>query len=119
MKKINLKEACTQIDQYWDPHIVGDVNDSQIKVAKIKGAFDWHKHETEDEAFLVIRGGFEMELRDGSYTLAEGDMFVVPRGVEHRPVAEEECWIMLVEPATTLNTGNVVSDKTKQDLKRL
>lgn len=119
MNKINLMAAFDKIDQHWDPHVAGDVNESQIKLAKIKGVFDWHKHDNEDEAFIVMRGAFDLEMRDRTVALQEGDLFVVPRGVEHRPVAVDECWIMMVEPGTTLNTGDVQTEKTKSDLKRL
>ncbi len=119
MKKVNIPAGFDKIDQLWDPHVAGDVNDSQVKIAKIHGEFDWHTHEKEDEAFFVMKGRFVMEMRDQSINMGEGDFLVIPRGVEHRPVAIDECWIMLVEPASTLNTGGHETEKTKHDLKRL
>ena len=116
---INIPNAFKKIDAPWDPHVAGDVNNAQVKIAKLSGAFDWHAHENEDEAFFVISGSFDLELRDRTLTLGEGDFFVVPRGVEHRPVAHEEWCVMLIEPASTLNTGDQHTEKTKSTLKRV
>jgi len=118
-KSINIPSAYSTIDQLWDPHIAGRVNDCEVRIAKIHGNFDWHSHENEDEAFYVVKGQFIMEMRDQHVKMNEGDFFVVPRGVEHRPVADDECWIMMIEPSTTKNTGNVKTDKTKDKLKQL
>lgn len=105
--KINIADTFTQFDGYFQPKIVGELNGQHVKLAKVKGEFVWHAHENEDEMFLVVKGELTMQLRDGDLVLREGEMFIVPRGVEHRPVAAEEAHIMLFEPAGTLNTGNV------------
>jgi len=120
-RKINLVEAADQkITKVFDPHIAGDINDAQAKVAKFGAAFDWHAHDNEDEAFLVLRGRIAIDFRDGPVELGEGDFIVVPRGVEHRPRAlTPEPVVLMFEPATTLNTGNARSDLTVTDLKRL
>ena len=116
MDKVNLLQKFALISEYWSPKIVGELNGQQVKLAKLKGEFVWHQHTDEDEAFFVLNGSFRMELRDKSIELAEGDMLVVPRGVEHKPVADEEVWVMLFEPASTLNTGNVLNEQTKSEL---
>lgn len=115
MMKINLSDAFETINEYWSPRIAGDLNGQQVKLAKFKGEFDWHFHENEDELFLVHRGSFVMEFRDRRVELGEGEFIVVPRGVEHRPVAEHEAEVLLFEPASTLNTGNVTSERTIQE----
>ena len=119
--KINLIEAADQkIKKVFDPHIAGDVNESQVKIAKFGDVFDWHAHENEDEAFLVLRGRIAIDFRDGPVELGEGDFIVVPKGVEHRPRSLTlEPVVLMFEPATTLNTGNAKSDLTVADLKRL
>jgi mannose-6-phosphate isomerase-like protein (cupin superfamily) len=119
MEKTVIADKLAQFTAHWQPKIIGDLNGQQVKLAKFKGAFDWHHHENEDELFLVLRGRFRMELRDRTIELAEGEMLIVPRGVEHRPVADEECAVMLFEPASTLNTGNVRTEKTLDQLERL
>jgi mannose-6-phosphate isomerase-like protein (cupin superfamily) len=116
MEKVNLLEKFAQINEHWSPKVAGELNGQQVKLAKLKGEFIWHHHENEDEAFFVLKGSFRMELRDKSIELNEGDMLIVPKGVEHKPVADEEVWVMLFEPATTLNTGNIVNDRTRFDL---
>ena len=120
-RKINLVEAADRkIEKVFDPHIAGDVNDSQVKIAKFGEVFDWHAHENEDEAFLVLRGKIAIDFRDGSVELGEGDFIVVPRTVEHRPRSlTKEPVVLMFEPATTLNTGNAKSDLTVTELKRL
>ena len=120
-RKINLVQAADQkIVKVFDPHIAGDINDSQAKVAKFGEVFDWHAHEAEDEAFLVLRGKIAIDFRDGAVELGEGDFIVVPRTVEHRPRSLTlEPVVLMFEPATTLNTGNANSDLTVTDLKRL
>ena len=120
-RKINLvEEADRKIAKVFDPHIAGDINDSQAKVAKFGETFDWHAHENEDEAFLVLRGSIAIDFRDGSVELGAGDFIVVPRAVEHRPRSlSVEPIVLMFEPATTLNTGNAKSDLTVTDLKRL
>jgi mannose-6-phosphate isomerase-like protein (cupin superfamily) len=112
MRKVNLGEALGSFSEHWQPRIVGELNGQHVKVAKLLGEFVWHHHEHEDELFLVLDGTLVMQLRDGEITLRPGEMLVVPRGVEHRPVAAEEVHILLFEPAGTLNTGNVHSERT-------
>ena len=119
MEKINLPEKFNLINDYWNPRIAGELNGQQVKLAKLKGEFVWHHHEHEDELFLVIKGSFDMELRDKTITLHEGEFLIVPRGVEHKPVAIEEVWILLFEPSSTLNTGNVLNEKTKSTLEKI
>ncbi|HSJ27932.1 MAG TPA: cupin domain-containing protein [Acidimicrobiia bacterium] len=112
MDKINLAAKLATFTEHWSPKIVGQVNDVHVKVAKLKGEFAWHHHETEDELFLVVKGRLRLEFRDRHVWLDEGEFLVVPRGVEHRPVAEEEVHLVLIEPAGTLNTGNVRNART-------
>ena len=113
MQPINLVACLRQFSEHWSPRIIASLNDQEVKLAKFQGAFDWHAHENEDELFLVVQGEFTMEFRDRSVILREGEMIVVPRGVEHRPVAEHECHVLLFEPAGIINTGNArESDKT-------
>jgi len=112
MDKINLLSKFSQFTDHFHPRVVADLNDHEIKVVKLRGEFVWHHHEDVDELFLVVRGRMRMGLRTGDVELSEGDLFVVPKGVEHKPSAEEECWIVLIEPRGTLNTGNVVGEKT-------
>jgi mannose-6-phosphate isomerase-like protein (cupin superfamily) len=119
--KLNLVEAADQkIKKVFDPHIAGDVNDAQVKIAKFGDVFDWHAHDNEDEAFLVLRGRIAIDFRDGTVELGSGEFIVVPRSVEHRPRSlSEQPVVLMFEPATTLNTGNAKSDLTVADLKRL
>ena len=117
--KINLTQAFASFSERWSPRIAAELNGQHVKVAKILGEFDWHTHEQEDEMFLVHRGWFVMEFRDKRVELRAGDMIVVPRGVEHRPVALEEAEIVLFEPAGTLNTGNVRSERTVDSPRRV
>ncbi|HEX2831695.1 MAG TPA: cupin domain-containing protein [Thermoanaerobaculia bacterium] len=113
MRKVNLHEAFASFDEAWQPRIVGELNGQHVKVVKLEGEFVWHHHEHEDELFLVMKGAMTMELRDGNLELHEGDFFIVPRGVEHRPVvASGVAEVLLFEPATTLNTGNVRNERT-------
>ena len=105
-------EKLSEIQDYWDPRIVGERNGQHVKLAKVRGEFVWHRHQNEDELFLVLKGVLGLELRDGTVTLRPGELFIVPRGVEHRPVAEEEVHLLLFEPASTLNTGNVRNERT-------
>ncbi len=120
-RKINLLEAADrQIKAVFQPHVAGDINDSQVKVAKFGEMFDWHAHEHEDEAFFVLRGRIAIDFRDGAVELGEGDFLVVPRGIEHRPRSlTQEPVVAMFEPATTLNTGNVESEFTVPELERL
>ncbi len=119
MEKINVAEKFTLFNDYWSPQIVGELNGQHVKLVKFKGPFTWHHHDHEDELFYVVKGSFDMEFRDKTVTLTEGEFIVVPRGVEHRPNAKEEVHVMLFEPATTLNTGNVENEFTKKELGRL
>lgn len=116
MHKVNLANALARFTEHWQPKIVGELNGQQVKLAKFQGEFVWHSHEREDELFLVVRGRFRMELRDGHVDLEPGEFLIVPRGVEHRPVADEEVAVLLFEPAGTLNTGNVRSERTVERL---
>lgn len=119
MNKVNVIEKFAQVDGYWNPAVVGALNGQEVKIVKFQGPFTWHHHDHEDELFYVIKGSFVMELRDKNIELNEGDFLVVPKGVEHRPNAAEEVWVMLFEPASILNTGNVVNSFTKNTLKHL
>lgn len=116
LEKVNLKEKFQLFNEHWTPKIVGELNGQQIKLAKLKGEFVWHDHKEEDEMFLVIKGSLRLEFRDKTITLNEGEMYIVPRGVEHNPVAPEEAWVLLFEPATTKHTGEV---KDKRSVKNL
>ena len=117
--KINLAQKFSQIHEYWKPYIAGELNGQLVKLDKLKGEFVFHHHENEDEMFLVVKGRFRMEFRDRHVWLEEGEFLIVPRGVEHRPVADEEAHVLLFEPATTLNTGDVRNERTVADLERL
>jgi mannose-6-phosphate isomerase-like protein (cupin superfamily) len=119
MENINLLQKFGLFNEHWSPKVIGELNGQHIKLSKFKGEFIWHKHDEEDEAFFVIKGSFVMEMRDKTIVVNEGDMLIVPKGVEHRPVAEEEVWVMLFEPAGTLNTGDVVNEKTTTELERI
>lgn len=118
--KINLARSFDSFDDAFRPRIVADVNDSQVKAVKLRGSFEWHRHELEDELFLVVRGRLRVRFRDGDVELDEGELIVVPRGVEHLPEAiGDECQVLLFEPATTLNTGTEETARTVRDLERL
>ena len=117
--KINLAEKFSRFSEHWSPKVVADLNGQQVKLVKFQGEFVWHHHEHEDELFFVVRGSFRMEFRDRVVELREGELIVVPRGVEHRPVAEHEVCVMLFEPATTLNTGNAGGERTVAQLDRI
>lgn len=116
---IDLDAAFATFSEHWSPRIVAELNGQHVKLVRFRGEFVWHHHEHEDEMFLVHRGRFVMEFRDRRVEVGEGQFIVVPRGVEHRPVATEEVQVVLFEPATTLNTGNVVNERTVRDLKRV
>ena len=109
---INFQQKLAKFSEHWSPKIIAQMNDYHFKIAKIQGEFIWHDHPETDEVFVVLKGQLEIHFRDGSVLLREGELFVVPQGVEHKPVAEEECHILLVEPAGTLNTGDVVNERT-------
>jgi mannose-6-phosphate isomerase-like protein (cupin superfamily) len=118
VNKVNLQEKLALFSEHWSPRIVGELNGQQVKLAKLKGEFVWHHHEHEEELFLVIKGTLLMRLREGDVVIQEGEFFIVPRGVEHQPVAEDEVHVLLFEPATTLNTGNVRNERTVEHLQR-
>ncbi len=115
-ERINLQDKLTKVAAYWDPKILAQVNDSYIKLVKVKGEYVWHYHDREDELFLVVRGAITVQFRDGDVELREGEFVVVPKGVEHRPVAREEADVLLLEPTTTRNTGNVQEARTLETL---
>jgi len=119
MPKVNHAEKLALFNDHWSPKIVGELNGQQVKLAKFKGEFVWYKHDHEDDLFLVIKGSFKMEYRDRTEVINENEFVIVPRGVGHRPVADEEVSVLLFEPATTLNTGGTVSELTKTDLDRI
>ena len=119
MDKVNLAEKFNLFADHWSPKIVGELNDSYVKVVKLKGEFVWHHHEKEDELFLVVKGKLLIRLRDRDLWLQEGEFVIIPKGVEHLPVAEEEAHVLLLEPKTTLNTGNVRSERTLANLQRI
>ena len=112
MEKVNVANKLSSINEYYQPKIVGELNGQHVKLVKFQGEFIWHHHEHEDEMFYVVKGSFDMELRDKTITLNQGEFIVIPKGVEHRPVAHQEVEVMLFEPASTLNTGNIVNERT-------
>ena len=119
MRSVNVAAKFRLFDEYWSPKIVGEINDSYVKLVKIKGEFVWHHHETEDELFFVLKGRLLLKFRDRDVWVEEGEFVIVPRGVEHLPVAAEETHVMLLEPKTTLNTGNVRNERTVSELDRI
>ena len=119
MEKVNLSKKFGRINAYWNPKIAGEFNDSYVKLVKLKGEFIWHHHEQEDELFLVVKGTLRMRFRDREVSIREGEFLIVPRGVEHLPVAEEEVHVVLLEPKSTLNTGNVKNERTIEELERI
>src|SRR3989454_9539077 len=119
MEKINLREKFDSFTEYWSPKIAGELNGQQVKLVKFQGPFVWHHHDNEDEMFLVVKGRLRMEFRDRHVWLEEGEFLIVPRGVEHRPIADEEAHVLLFEPASTLNTGTVQNERTVANLERI
>ncbi|HKS10714.1 MAG TPA: cupin domain-containing protein [Pyrinomonadaceae bacterium] len=123
MNKINLRDKLSQIDDRWNPRIAAELNNQYVKLVKFQGPFTWHHHENEDELFVVVKGRFRMEYREAeteqSVWIEAGEMIVVPRGVEHRPVADEECEVLLFEPVSTLNTGNTENELTRKELSHI
>ncbi len=119
MEKVNLLRKFSLVNEYWSPKIIGELNDSYVKAVKLKGEFIWHHHEQEDELFLVVKGSLLMRFRDRDVRLEEGEFLIVPRGVEHLPIAEKEAHIVLLEPKSTLNTGNVRNERTIAELERI
>ena len=116
IRKINIPSSFARIAETWSPHIAARVNGQEVRLAKIDGAFEWHHHDGVDEAFFVVKGAFTMRFRDQDVEMKEGDFIVVPAGVEHMPVADKECWILMIENADTRNTGEKTSERTKTDL---
>jgi mannose-6-phosphate isomerase-like protein (cupin superfamily) len=119
MEKVNIDQKLGGFQDYWNPRIIGELNGQQVKLVKVKGEFVWHHHDREDELFYVIKGTLTMEFRNRKEILGPGEMIVVPRGVEHRPVAAEEVHMLLFEPASTLNTGNLKNERTRENLERI
>ena len=119
VETVNLKEKLAKVHDYWDPKIVGQVNDFHVKLVKLKGEFEWHHHEREDELFLVLHGHMTIQLPGRDVDASEGEFVIVPKGMEHRPVAREETHVLLLEPATTVNTGTLQTDRTRRNLERI
>lgn len=119
VEKVNIAQKLSLFDDYWVPYVVGELNESYVKVDKMKGEFIWHKHDGEDELFLVVKGTLVIKLRDKDIGLEAGEFVIVPKGVEHLPIAEEEVHVVLIEPKSTLNTGNIKDERTLKDLKRI
>jgi mannose-6-phosphate isomerase-like protein (cupin superfamily) len=119
VSRVNLRDKLALFSDHWSPRVVGELNGQHVKLVKFQGEFVWHRHDAEDELFLVVHGRFRMEFRDRHVWLDEGEFLIVPRGVEHRPVAQEEVHVLLFEPATTLNTGNVRDERTVDQPRRL
>ena len=119
MEKVNLAEKLASFNDYFNPRIAGELNGQQVKLVKFKGEFTWHHHVNEDELFYVVKGSFDMQMKDRTITVNAGEFLIMPKGVEHCPVAKEEVEIMLFEPASTLNTGNIENEMTRKELKHL
>jgi mannose-6-phosphate isomerase-like protein (cupin superfamily) len=120
METVNLRAKLARVDEYWSPRVIGELNDAYVKVVKLKGEFVWHHHEAEDELFLVVEGRLRMQLRDGDRDVGPGELIIVPRGVEHCPLAlTDEVHVVLLEPKTTVNTGNVRNERTVEREERI
>jgi mannose-6-phosphate isomerase-like protein (cupin superfamily) len=119
MKIVDLNEKFLLFSEFWSPKIVGELNGQYVKLAKLKGEFVWHQHENEDELFMVVKGKLTIKLKDQNINLTEGQFFIIPHGVEHLPVAEEECHVMLFEPKTVLNTGELKNERTVENLEKI
>lgn len=119
IKKVNIQDVLASFKDHWNPHIIGELNGQQVKAAKLKGEFVFHHHENEDEMFMVLSGDLKMALEDEIIDVKSGEFIIIPKGVSHKPIAEKEVSLLLFEPATTLNTGNVTNEFTKKKLKRL
>ncbi len=119
MEKVNLNQKFGLIQDYWSPKIAGEINDSYVKLVKFKGEFVWHHHETEDELFLVVKGKLLIKLRDRDIWLQEGEFVIIPKGIDHLPIADEEAHVILLEPKTTLNTGNTQNERTVTNLEQI
>ncbi len=119
MEVVNLNDKLAKVKEYWSPKIVGELNDTYVKIVKFTGEFVWHHHDKEDELFLVVKGRLRMKFRDGEVAVSPGEFIVVPKGLEHMPVADEEVQVVLIEPKTTLNTGNVRNERTRVELEHV
>ena len=119
MQSINVLQKFSQFTDQWSPKVIGELNGQHVKLAKVQGEFVWHAHQDEDELFFVVKGSLRIEFRDKTVTLNEGEMLIVPRGVEHNPVADEETWLMLFEPTAIKHTGEVESERTVKEYERL
>ena len=119
MEKVNVNQKFSLIQDYWSPKIAGEINDSHVKLVKFKGEFVWHHHETEDELFLVVKGKLLIKLRDSDIWLQEGEFVIIPKGIDHLPIADEEAHVILLEPKTTLNTGNTQNERTVTNLEQI
>lgn len=119
MEKVNIREKLNLFSDHWNPRIIGELNGQHVKAVKLEGEFVWHHHDHEDELFLVVKGKLKMEFRDKTVEVNEGEFIIVPRKVEHRPVADQEVEILLFEPASTLNTGNIENERTKSHLEKI
>ena len=119
MEKVNLNQKFSLIQDYWSPKIAGEINDSYVKLVKFKGEFVWHHHDTEDELFLVVKGKLLIKLRDRDIWLQEGEFVIIPKGIDHLPIADEEAHVILLEPKTTLNTGNTQNERTVTNLEQI
>ena len=119
MKKINISQKLAQFNDHWNPRIIEELNQQHVKLAKLKGEFIWHKHDDEDEMFLVLKGTLKIAFRDRTETINENEIIIVPKGIEHKPIAEQEVSIMLFEPATTINTGALENERTRKNLESL
>lgn len=119
MEVINLKNKFNLFNDHWSPKVIGELNNQAVKIAKVKGEFIWHDHKDEDELFYIIKGQLKIEFRDSVKILNEGDMLIIPKGVEHKPIAEEEVWLMLFEPITTKHTGTIKHELTKESYEKI
>ncbi|MFZ0490364.1 MAG: cupin domain-containing protein [Salegentibacter sp.] len=119
MEKVNIKEKYQLFNDHWNPRIIGELNGQDVKIAKVKGEFVWHDHKDEDEMFLLMKGSLKIEFRDKTVELKEGEMLIIPKGVEHKPVAEEEAWILLFEPQGTKHTGDVKDERTVEKFDKI
>lgn len=119
IEKVNIRQKLGAFSDYWSPKIIGELNGQQVKAVKLKGEFIWHQHDHEDEMFLVVSGSLRMEFRDKAVEVGAGEFIIVPRSTQHRPVAEQEAEILLFEPASTLNTGDVVNERTRKELEKI
>ena len=119
MESINLLEKFDLINEYWSPRLLGELNNQAVKIAKLKGKFIWHHHENEDEMFFVIKGELIIKLKDQDIVLKENEFFIIPKGTEHKPVAKDEVWVMMFEPISTINTGNIKSDITIDKIEKI